>query len=372
MSGYDEADDLLRGDAMYESQVEREVMNLMARQEAQRRVREREEMVRQGRARLRPGGDFVFDEPEVIPSLWGEGDRVLWAAGEGLMIAGGQGLGKTTIAQQLVLARLGLRAPSFLGLPVAPGDGQVLYLAMDRPRQAARSLRRMVTANQRDLMNERLVVWPGPLPVSVTSSAQALADWVQDECPGVDTLVVDSVKDLAPGLSSDEVGAAINMAWQEVIARGIEMVALHHERKATSGTSSRGSSLDDVYGSTWLTAGLGSVVQVIGKRGEPQVTLHHLKQPAEEVGPLTVEHDHFTGTTTAASVLTVEDHLVQCALRGETQTVAQVTVAVGMTMDKVRRRIRALVRDGKVVEVEPERNTPTGKVGATYMWRVGV
>src|SRR5690606_3764826 len=145
----------------------------------------------------------------------------------------------------------------------------------------------------------------------------------------------------------------------------------HHERKATSGTSSRGSSLDDVYGSTWLTAGLGSVVQVIGKRGEPQVALHHLKQPAEEVGPLAVEHDHLTGTSTAASVLGVEDHLIMCAARGETQTVAQVAVAVGMTMDKVRRRIRALVRDGSVVEVEPERNTPTGRVGATYMWRAG-
>lgn len=370
MSGYDEADDLARGDALYESQVEREVMSLMARREAARRVKERDDELRQGRARLQPGGDFVFNEPEVIPALWGEGDRVLWAEGEGLMIAGGQGLGKTTIAQQLVLARLRLRPPSLLGFPVKPGEGQVLYLAMDRPRQAARSLRRMVTADLREKMNERLVVWPGPLPVSVTSSAQALADWVQDECPGVDTLVVDSVKDLAPGLSSDEVGAAINMAWQEVIAREIELVVLHHERKAQSGSSLRASSLDDVYGSTWLTAGLGSVVQVIGRRGESQVALHHLKQPAEEVGPLTVEHDHLTGTSTAATVLSVEDHLTLTAL-GPAQTVEQVAVAVGTSVDKVRRRMKSLEREGRVEQVAPAMNTPSGRVGATYRWRVG-
>jgi len=364
-------DDLSMGDAIFESQVQREVLSLMAREEAKRRYREREEDLRHGRARLRPGGDFVFDEPEVIPSLWGEGDRVLWAEGEGLMIAGGQGLGKTTLAQQVVLARLGFRPPSFLGLPVKPGSGRVLYLAMDRPRQAARSLRRMVAPDQRAAMNERLVVWPGPLPVSVVSSPQAMANWIQDECPGVDAVVVDSVKDLAPGLSSDEVGAAINMAWQEVIARDLQLLVLHHERKAQAGSSTRPATLDDVYGSTWLTAGLGSVLQVIGQRGESQVKLHHLKQPAEEVGPISVEHDHLTGTSVARNVRTVEDHLIVCTAQGIVQTVEQVAFAVGERVDRVRRRIQALVRDGKVVEVEPARNTPSGRAGATYAWRMG-
>ena len=35
---------------------------------------------------------------------------------------------------------------------------------MDRPRQAARSFRRMVTDDQRDELNERLLVWKGPPP----------------------------------------------------------------------------------------------------------------------------------------------------------------------------------------------------------------
>ena len=53
--------------------------------------------------RVRLGGDFILDEPQIIPAVWGTGERVLWAEGEGIMLTGHQGVGKTTVAQQLVL-----------------------------------------------------------------------------------------------------------------------------------------------------------------------------------------------------------------------------------------------------------------------------
>ena len=62
----------------------------------------------------------------MIPALWGIGEPVLWAAGEPLMIVGHQGVGKTTIAQQLALHRLGLRHGGFLGLPVEQDPRPVL------------------------------------------------------------------------------------------------------------------------------------------------------------------------------------------------------------------------------------------------------
>ena len=71
---------------------------------------------------------------------------------------------------------------------------------------------------------------------------------------------------------------------------------LHHERKAANGVK-RVHSLDDVYGSTWLTSGLGSVIVLDGDPGDPTVELRHLKQPAEPVGPLTLRHDHSVGRT---------------------------------------------------------------------------
>jgi replicative DNA helicase len=78
-------------------------------------------------------------------SFWGDGDQVLWADGESLVIDGPQGVGKTTLAQQLALGRAGFdEYAKLLGFPIIPGQRRVLYLAMDRPKQAARSFRRMV------------------------------------------------------------------------------------------------------------------------------------------------------------------------------------------------------------------------------------
>ena len=63
---------------------------------------------------------------------------MLLADGEALIIAGPQGLGKTTLAQQLLLGRAGFcEYATLLGFPIQPGQGTALYLAMDRPRRAA-------------------------------------------------------------------------------------------------------------------------------------------------------------------------------------------------------------------------------------------
>jgi flagellar biosynthesis GTPase FlhF len=65
--------------------------------------------------RTRLGGDFILDEPEIIPAIWGQGERARWAEGEGILITGRQGVGKTTVAEQLVLRRIGLRAGDSCG-----------------------------------------------------------------------------------------------------------------------------------------------------------------------------------------------------------------------------------------------------------------
>jgi replicative DNA helicase len=246
--------------------------------------------------RLQLGGDFILDEPQIIPAVWGTGERVLWAEGEGVMITGHQGVGKTTVAQQLVLHRIGLRTGDFLGLPVSKSDRPILYLAMDRSRQAARSFRRMITESDRQHLNGQLVVWRGPLPVDPLLDKDRFADFAEEICPNVGTIIADSVKDLAPGIADDKIGSALNLWWQEVIARDIQLMLLHHERKAQNGAK-RVHNLDDVYGSTWLTSGLGSVIVLDGQPGDPTVELRHLKQPAEPVGPLTLRHDHTAGVT---------------------------------------------------------------------------
>ena len=42
---------------------------------------------------------------------------------------------------------------------------------------------------------------------------------------------------------------------------------------------------------TWLTSGAGSVILLNGQPGDPIVSLHHIKEPAAEVGPFKVLHE---------------------------------------------------------------------------------
>jgi hypothetical protein len=206
----------------------------------------------------------------------------------------------------------GIRPSELLGYPVRLFERRVLYLAMDRPPQVKRSMRRMVAKDDVPRLDARMSVWKGPLPFDLRKDVKALANWIGNEYEDIGVVFADSVKDLVPGPSQDEVGSAINMAIQEVMAREIQWLGLHHMRKAT-GENRRPNSLDDVYGSTWITAGAGSVVLLLAKPGSEVVELSHLKQPAAVVGPLDVFHDHATGTSITQDVSYAIDLMLEQA-----------------------------------------------------------
>lgn len=241
-----------------------------------------------------PGGDFVLDAPTTVPAIWGEGDQVGWAEGETLAIVGPEGTGKSTLAQQLVYGRVGLR-PTVLGFPVAESSSRVLYLAMDRPAQIARSMRRGVREEDRALLNERLVVQRGPLAADVAANPPSLLDLAV--AVGADTIVVDSLKDLAMQIGKEETGAPLNRAFQLCLAEGVEVVVVNHMRKS-QGQNKKPDTLDDVYGSRMLTAGMGSVLLIWGEPGDLALELSQLKSPAERVGPLDIILEPDTGTFT--------------------------------------------------------------------------
>jgi hypothetical protein len=106
---------------------------------------------------------------------------------------------------------------------------------------------------------------------------------------------LDSLKDAAVGLAEDAVGAGYNRARQILLSCGVELVELHHVTKKSSGSA------DGVYGSVWLINGAGSVIMLTGQPGDPIVGFRHVKQPAHEIGPLTLSHDESTGTISILS-----------------------------------------------------------------------
>lgn len=301
--------------------------------------------------------DWLETQVEGVPAVWGRSDTVLWAEGEPLMLYGPDGVGKTSVAQQLVLHLCGLRPDVLLGLPVRKAEKPVLYLACDRPRQARRSLYRMIPKERHDELRGRLLIWEGPLPFAIHSSPRALLDFCLLHDAG--TLVIDSLKDVAVELTKPEVALKINHAFQWLNANGIELLILHHPRKDPAGTPLKPKTLEDVYGDRNFVSGMGSVVLLWGKGGDPIVELLHLKQPAGEYGPLKLLHDHEAGVTVPYEHATILDILVRS---GRTLSVPDVASMFFSTADpskneleKTRRQLRRLVQDNLVFELkEPD------------------
>lgn len=313
------------------------------------------------------GGGFVLDVPSTPPAVWGDGESVGWAEGESMMIVGPPGVGKTTLVVQLVAGRLGI-GKDVLGLPVRPGARRVLYLAMDRPPQIARAMGRLFGEEHRELLAERLAVWKGPPPADFARNTELLAEMCRQA--DADTVVVDSLKDGVLKCSDDEAGSGYNRARQRTLVDGVQVVELHHQRKA-NGDNKKPSKLDDVYGSVWLTAGAGSVVVLWGQAGDPVVELTHLKQPMEPLGPWQIRHDHDAGTST---IYHQADLLQVTLLQGSAGLTPQVAARALFSTDKptpsevekARRRLDRYVSDGLLVRRAGQRGGGTARASAAY------
>ena len=152
------------------------------------------------------------------------------------------------------------------------------------------------------------------------------------------------------------------------MASEVEVIALHHQRKAQA-ANSRPTQLADVYGSVWLTAGDGSVILLWGKPGAPVVELHHLKQPAEDIGPLRVVHDHSRGQSTLHEPVDLRALVRQAGRDGLTAPeAARELFGVGSPSandrEKARRKLDALAREGRVEKAPGSRNDPARYVAA--------
>ncbi len=259
------------------------------------------------RSRSTDGADFFLDIPKDPPVIWGEGHDIIWVDGEPLMICGDDGTGKSTIDHQLIACRLGIHE-MFLDYPIEPATGRIVYLAMDRPEQARRAGARLFPKdfqeNFRNDLREKLAVWTGPLPLDILRSPEVLADWLQNQFgKDLSEVHIDSLKDLASRLSDDAVGSGINSAIQEVIARGINVVTLHHQRKA-NGENRNPEHLSDVFGSRWLTAGQGSVLMLVrpGADDKDLIEVRQLKEPMNKIHSVLARHDRATGRTRTVQI----------------------------------------------------------------------
>lgn len=322
----------------------------------------------EGEFQLSPGGK-IFDLPDHIEALWGEDEEILWARGEPLMIYGPTGIGKTTLAGNLVLSLIGIRDTDLLHYPVTPlaPDKTVLYVAADRPRQAMRSLKRMVNPQHRTILDQRLVIEHNRQIWAPQADHQLIWRACQQARAGV--VLLDSTKDVADGPLKDEPAAKAFMdAIQVCIANDVDVLMLHHPRKGARDSTGQEESIDGVYGSTWLTAGSGSVLLVDGEPGFGTITIQQLKAPATFVEKMNVVVTYDTGHLERANRVDLADMLQRFYPEAaEVKLIA--AFLTGKNTDdltrgeiqKARREANKLVEYGLAVKLD---GTP-----AKYQWR---
>jgi len=207
--------------------------------------------------------EMLAESQAKIPTIWGPPESPLWSKGESLMLAGDVGVGKSTLAEELVVARLG-RLDTVLGYPVETDGGRVLYIAADRPKQILRGLNRTIGGGV-DGVGNMLVFRAGPLPVGIDLGDPTCTEWLLEQAlaMGATTVVVDSIKDTFREQSDEGSAGAYNIARQRVVSNGVELIEIHHTRKTSTQGHGDRSGLDAVYGSRWLTAGAGSVLTLV-------------------------------------------------------------------------------------------------------------
>jgi hypothetical protein len=319
-------------------------------------------------ARLLPGG-CILDVPAVPAAVWGDDDDILWAEGQSLIIAGPDGTGKTTLAGNLIHARLGLGTGTVLGLPVKPGSRNILLLFMDRPQQAMAAFARLFTKDDRAILNTRSIVWRGPPPQDLARHTGMLAHLCM--LADADTCVIDSLKDAALKLSDDETGAGWNQARQIAIEAGTQLLELHHPRKAQEGNR-KPRKLDDLYGSRWISAGAGSVISLWGQAGDPVVDLTHLKPVVTTAGPWQMNIDGETGVVGIDHGI---DLVEQIRYRPKGEGITAQAVAKLLTgaespekaaIEKARRKLDRKVAEGLLVRHDGRPGGVHGGVHATW------
>ncbi len=326
------------------------------------------------------GGAVLLDIPSEVPAVWGEGSNILHAEGEPFMIFSEQGLGKTTLLGNYVLRRIGLVTEPLLGLPVRSSEGTCVVFAMDRPQQLKRNWARMVQKlddDQRELLDERLKIIPGPPRINIYDGPHTLLDYVRRIRDDATMVVLDSFKDLALSLAKEEGGQAVNNNIQALVADGVETVGLHHPKKDPTNGDRGELSLDDAYGSTWLTAGHGSVLALNGVRNSGRFTAVQLKAVIKPVESVHASIDSSTGEMTVIktgggdeltkSILATLSVVGAVGASVKTVTVARFGPGARKSDEnKVRRRLDELRKEREDITVTDAHNGPSGRVPALW------
>lgn len=105
-----------------------------------------------------------------------------------------------------------------------------------------------------------------------------------------------------------------------------------------------------------------------GNPGDPVVHMHHVKQPVGELGPWSLLHDQESGAVTIHGQVDIEAVAARIGgitVKGAARLLFEVDNPDRNQIEKARRKLTALVRNGRLYATEPGKPSPTTYVAAT-------
>ena len=315
---------------------------------------------RESRFGFMDGAAFILDPPKGHHNVWGDGLESLWSEGQALVIAGSTGAGKTTLAAQLAMCRIGLDT-ELLGFPVAPGGRRTLYFASDRADQASRVFGRLVTEADRDVLRDRLQFLRGSPPLTLAKDPDLLLEMCAEA--DADTVMLDSLKDMSLGVIDEVLVSGVFRGIQRVLNEGIQVLVLAHLVK-----TDKRPTINSVYGSVNIINSAGSVLLVDGAPGSTTVDITHEKPPVVAVAPMRVIHDHATGRSRlaprVAGTTTLDVQAFVSANPGA--TAEDVADGMSMSLSTARRRLKDAAKAGLIEPNAGRTGGPGGSSSVTY------
>lgn len=235
---------------------------------------------------LRSFDDILNDPVEVEWQIEGLLQR------SGLMILAGEpGIGKSQLSMQFLMAAARGQS-SYLGFPIQTGR-KGLFISLEMPTVELKSLFRTMKngmpTDEQVLLNENLS-WIDR-GESLNFRDERVRKLIEETISinNIELMVVDSLSKMGIQKMQDEERIIEMMEWFDAVRKryNCSLWIIHHNRKSSG--ERKADTMDDVYGSRFITAGATSVVVMARSKGKDNIKLKFEKiRAAPERHPLLI------------------------------------------------------------------------------------
>jgi len=209
-----------------------------------------------------------------------------------MLLAGSPGVGKSQISMRALMA-MAMGQEKFLGLPLQEGCQPAIFFSLEMPTVELKilfqSMLKSMTQDERNTLDKYLLWHDAGLPINFRDPLVRQRVEKSIEENGIQTLAIDSLSKMGIRKMQDEEAIIEMMEWFDHVrfTYNTSIWVIHHNRKANS--DRKADTLDDVYGSRFLTAGATSIVTMDrnGKKDLAKLRFEKIRT-APEKAPMTV------------------------------------------------------------------------------------